>query len=75
MSDQNIRVPVKDLVDFMIVALLKMGVPQEDARIIADVLITSDLWGVRSHGVAHLKMYQERITNRSSASRHELEGR
>jgi LDH2 family malate/lactate/ureidoglycolate dehydrogenase len=38
-----------------------MGVPQEDARIIADVLITSDLWGVRSHGVAHLKMYHERM--------------
>src|SRR4030042_5797716 len=61
MSEQNIRVPVKDLVDFMIVALLKMGVPQEDARIIADVLITADLWGVHSHGVAHLKMYHERI--------------
>jgi LDH2 family malate/lactate/ureidoglycolate dehydrogenase len=25
------------------------------------VLITSDLWGVRSHGVAHLKMYHERM--------------
>ena len=61
MSEHNIRVPVKDLVDFMIVALSKMGVPPEDARIIADVLITADLWGVRSHGVAHLKMYHERI--------------
>jgi LDH2 family malate/lactate/ureidoglycolate dehydrogenase len=38
-----------------------MGVPPEDANIIADVIITSDLWGVRSHGVAHLKMYHERI--------------
>ena len=61
MSEQSVRVPVKDLVEFMIVALHKMGVPPEDARIIADVLITSDLWGVRSHGVAHLKMYHERI--------------
>jgi L-2-hydroxycarboxylate dehydrogenase (NAD+) len=61
MSEKNIRVPVKDLVEFMIVALHKMGIPPEDARIIVDVLITSDLWGVRSHGVAHLKMYHERI--------------
>jgi LDH2 family malate/lactate/ureidoglycolate dehydrogenase len=61
MSEQNIRVPVKDLVDFMITALQKMGILPDDARIIADVLITSDLWGVRSHGVAHLKMYHERI--------------
>ena len=61
MSEQNIHVPVKILVDFMIGALLKMGVPKEDAVIIANVLITADLWGVRSHGVAHLKMYHERM--------------
>lgn len=61
MSEENLRVPVKNLVDFMILALQKMGVPLEDAKIIADVLITSDLWGVRSHGIAHLKMYHERI--------------
>ena len=61
MSEQTLRVPVKSLVDFMIAALLKMGVPPEDAAIIADVLITADLWGVRSHGVAHLKMYHERM--------------
>ena len=61
MSEQSVFVPVKKLVDFMIAALLGMGVPTEDAKIIADVLITSDLWGVRSHGVAHLKMYYERM--------------
>jgi LDH2 family malate/lactate/ureidoglycolate dehydrogenase len=61
MADLNVHVPVNDLVDFMVLALEKMGVPREDAKIIADVLITADLWGVRSHGVAHLKMYHERI--------------
>ena len=61
MTEQNMHVPVKKLVDFMIAALVKMDVPREDAGIIADVLITSDLWGVRSHGVAHLKMYHERM--------------
>jgi LDH2 family malate/lactate/ureidoglycolate dehydrogenase len=61
MSEQSVRVPIKKLVDFMETALGAMGIPAEDARIIADVLITSDLWGIASHGVAHLKMYHERI--------------
>jgi LDH2 family malate/lactate/ureidoglycolate dehydrogenase len=61
MSEQSVYIPVNKLFDFMIDALVAMGVPDEDARIIADVLITSDLWGIRSHGVAHLKMYHERI--------------
>ena len=61
MAEQSVYVPVNKLVDFMFDALIAMGVPDEDARIIADVLITSDLWGVRSHGVAHLKMYYERM--------------
>jgi len=61
MSESSVQVPVNKLVDFMVDALVAMGVPVDDAKIIADVLITSDLWGVRSHGVAHLKMYHERM--------------
>jgi L-2-hydroxycarboxylate dehydrogenase (NAD+) len=61
MSESSVHVPVNKLVDFMVDALVAMGVPVDDAKIIADVLITSDLWGVRSHGVAHLKMYHERM--------------
>ncbi len=61
MAEKNVHVPVDKLVAFMVAALEKMGVPGDDAKIIADVLITSDLWGVHSHGVAHLKMYHERM--------------
>jgi len=61
MSESSVYVPVDRLVAFMIDALQAMGIPPDDSRIIADVLITSDLWGIRSHGVAHLKMYHERI--------------
>ena len=61
MSEQSVKVPVNTLVDFMLEALTAMGTTEEDAKIIADVIITSDLWGVRSHGIAHLKMYHERI--------------
>lgn len=61
MSQPSVRVPVKKLVQFMEDALIAMEIPSEDAKIIADVLITSDLWGIESHGIAHLKMYHERI--------------
>ena len=61
MADKSIYIPVKTLVDFMADALQAMGIPLEDAKIITDVLITSDLWGVRSHGIAHLHMYRERM--------------
>jgi L-2-hydroxycarboxylate dehydrogenase (NAD+) len=61
MSEQSVRVPVKELVDFMQVALEAMGIPAEDTKIIANVVITSDLWGIASHGIAHLKMYHERM--------------
>jgi L-2-hydroxycarboxylate dehydrogenase (NAD+) len=61
MSESSVHVPVNKLIDFVVDALVAMRIPLDDAKIIADVLITSDLWGVRSHGVAHLKMYHERI--------------
>jgi L-2-hydroxycarboxylate dehydrogenase (NAD+) len=60
-DNDSLFVPVDKLCEFMQAALVAMGIPLQDARIIVDVLITSDLWGVRSHGVAHLKMYHERI--------------
>jgi L-2-hydroxycarboxylate dehydrogenase (NAD+) len=61
MVDESVYVPVQKLTDFMINALLKMGVPRADAEIVAEVLLASDLCGVRSHGIAHLKMYHERM--------------
>ena len=63
MSEQTLKVPVNTLVEFMLEALTAMGTTLEDAKIIADVIVTSDLWGIRSHGIAHLKMYHERIKN------------
>ncbi|HBX68336.1 MAG TPA: lactate dehydrogenase [Chloroflexi bacterium] len=61
MSEENAYVPVDQLTRFTIEALLKMGVPGADAEIITDVLLTADLWGIKSHGIAHLRMYNERI--------------
>lgn len=61
MSEENIYIPVDKLTQFMVEALMAMGTPHEDAEIIADVLVTADLWGFKSHGVAHLRMYNHRI--------------
>ncbi|MGI6432373.1 MAG: Ldh family oxidoreductase [Sphaerochaetaceae bacterium] len=47
---------------FMIDVLKASGVPSEDARIIADVLIESDKRGIDSHGIGRLKpIYIDRI--------------
>jgi L-2-hydroxycarboxylate dehydrogenase (NAD+) len=60
-TDASVYVPVQTLTEFMIDALLKMGVPHEDAGIVAEILLASDLCGISSHGIARLKMYHSRI--------------
>ena len=61
MTDQSVYVPLNRLMSFAIEALVKMGVPHADAEIVADVLLAADQYGVRSHGLAHLKMYYQRM--------------
>jgi len=45
--------PVK-LTDFTTRSLIKVGIPEEDARITAKILVATDLRGIDSHGVPHL---------------------
>lgn len=46
----------------MVDVLTKVGVPKEDAEIVADVLITADKFGIDSHGISRLKpIYVNRI--------------
>jgi L-2-hydroxycarboxylate dehydrogenase (NAD+) len=61
MSNTLILVPVNQLQQFMRDTLVAVGVPDEDADICADVLISSDLRGIESHGIGRLKMYYDRI--------------
>jgi len=60
MTTERTRVDAKKLTDFTTKALQKVGVPEEDARITANILVATDLRGVGSHGVAHLKMFYAR---------------
>jgi LDH2 family malate/lactate/ureidoglycolate dehydrogenase len=54
-------IPVQTLYQFMVDVFSKLGTPADEAKIIADVLISSDLRGIESHGVGRLKMYYDRI--------------
>ena len=54
-------IPVDSIYGFMKDVFVALGTPPDEARIVADVLITSDLQGIESHGVGRLKYYYDRI--------------
>ena len=55
-------VPFKKVEELMVKAFMKLGVPEEDAYVCADVLIESDKRGIESHGVNRFKpIYIDRI--------------
>lgn len=56
------RISAELLKQFMYDVFVAVGVPEEDAEICADVLITADLCGFDSHGISRLKpIYYQRI--------------
>ena len=55
------RIRIEDLEGFCVEAMLKRGMRHEDARVTANVLVTTDSWGVHTHGTKHLRMYLERV--------------
>jgi len=62
MAEDTIRIDFGTMEKFMIDVFKGVGVPEEDARVCADVLITADRRGIFSHGVNRLKqIYYDRI--------------
>ncbi len=61
MPENIVYIDASILENFMRDVFIGLGVPKEDANIIADVLITSDLRGIDSHGIQRCKMYYDRI--------------
>ncbi len=61
MAANSCYIPVSTLLQFMVDVFVHLGVPKSDAEICADVLITSDLRGIESHGIGRLKLYYDRI--------------
>ena len=61
MSKEVVYVEAITLENFMRDVFIGVGVPKDDASIIAEVLITSDKRGIDSHGIQRCKMYYDRI--------------
>ena len=60
-SKEIVNINATVLRDFMRDVFAGLGVPKKDAKIIAKILIASDLSGIDSHGIQRCKMYYDRI--------------
>ena len=55
-------IPIEVMEKFMVAVMVKAGIPEKDAGIVADVLIQADKLGFDSHGANRLKsIYLDRI--------------
>ena len=61
--------PIERLREFSTRVFLHFGVPDADARLAADVLATSDLRGIESHGVARLHTYFDMLASSAGSTR------
>ena len=61
MSENIIYLDTETLESFMKDVFIGLGVPKDDAHIIAEVLIASDIRGIDTHGIQRCKMYFDRI--------------
>ncbi|WP_417382550.1 Ldh family oxidoreductase [Gimesia sp.] len=61
------------LKEFCLQLLLQANLTEEDADLVVDTLVESNLRGIDSHGVARLPHYLERIRQKSIKSRPEME--
>lgn len=55
------RMDAARLTDFATAVYASTGMPEADARLVADTLVQADLWGHQSHGVLRLGWYLDRI--------------
>jgi L-2-hydroxycarboxylate dehydrogenase (NAD+) len=61
MNKEILHKSVPFLQNFMEKSFREVGVPENDAQVCAEILITSDLRGIESHGIGRLRMYIDRI--------------
>jgi len=56
-EDSTVITGAQSLKSFCVLVFREMGLSEEDAHITADVLVSADLRGIDSHGVARLRRY------------------
>jgi len=52
-----LRFKKEDLLSYVVNYMSKLGVPEEDAKIVGDVLLSADIRGVDSHGLIRITSY------------------
>lgn len=55
------KVKIAELREFAVKALIKYVVPSDNAEITADTLVSTDMFGVMTHGTRNLGQYIEKI--------------
>lgn len=65
------RIQAEALQNFCVQVFEKVGVAKEDARFTAEILVASDLRGIFSHGVSHLRRYADGVRSGKIAARPE----
>lgn len=55
------RISPAELTDFCIQSMLKSNMREADAHITAEVLVTTDTWGIYTHGTKHLRVYLSKL--------------
>ncbi len=61
LPEGTIRLPVEVASEFIVSAFSAAGVPAEDSELVADVLTSADVRGIRSHGLARMSYFLVRI--------------
>ena len=63
------RVPFGSVVTWSLACLVALDMAPDDARLLAESLVQTSLWGIDSHGVARLPHYLDRISRGSIKAR------
>lgn len=61
LPEGTLLVPAERVIGFVGEAFAAVGVPAEDAALVADVLVSADRRGIRSHGVARMSYFLVRL--------------
>jgi L-2-hydroxycarboxylate dehydrogenase (NAD+) len=62
-QQHGVNIQRSHLVEFCARVFVKLGIPEQDARASADILVAADARGIPSHGVARLGRYVNGITS------------
>ena len=60
-ATKGVRIPTKAVTGLIVDAMIKVGVPKDDAVRIAELMLEADLVGADAHGVFRLPQYVQRL--------------